>query len=41
MCNIEAKDKSGNYLIHFASMGGLLSIVQYLIEKQNVDKDKY
>ena len=37
--NIEAKDINGNYLIHFASIGGLLSIVQYLIEKHNVDKD--
>ena len=33
--NIEAKDKYGNSLIHFASSGGLLAIVQYLIKKQN------
>ena len=37
--NIHAKDDLGNYVIHEASSGGLLSIVQYLIEKQNVDKD--
>ena len=36
--DIEAKDKSGNSLIHFSSTR-FLSIVQYLIEKRNIDKD--
>ena len=34
-----AKDNSGNYVIHYACTGGLLSLVQYLIEKQTIDKD--
>ena len=37
--DIKAKDKYENYVIHYACKGGLLSIVQYLIENQNVDKD--
>ena len=35
--NINAKDEGGDYIIHYASKNGLLSIVQYLIEKQNID----
>ena len=30
-------DKDGNSIIHYAAIGGLLRIVQYLIEKQFVD----
>ena len=37
--NIEVKDKNGDSLIHFATIGGFLSIVQYLIEKQNINKE--
>ena len=42
--NIETKDDDGTSLIHFASMGGILSVVQNLIEKLTVDiniKDNY
>ena len=38
--NVNAKDCEGNYVIHTAILHGHLSIVQYLIEKQNVSKDK-
>ena len=37
--NIEAKDDDGNQIIHSASIGGLLPIVQYLIETAKIDKD--
>ena len=36
---LDTKDIYGNSLIHYASIGGVLSIVQELIEKQKVDKD--
>ena len=35
----KAKDENGDYVIHYASKNGLLPIVQYLIEQQNVDID--
>ena len=35
--NINAKDGDGEYVIHYASKGGLLSTVQYLIENEKVD----
>ena len=37
--NLRCKDNYGNYVIHAASKGGLLSIVQYSIYQQNFDKD--
>ena len=37
--NIETENENCWHLIHLASSSGLLSIVQYLIEKRNVDKD--
>ena len=37
--NIEAKSHSNDYPIHCASKGGLLPVVQYLIEKHNIDVD--
>ena len=36
--NLEAKDEYQDYLIHFATMGGLLSIVQFLIENKMLIK---
>ena len=35
--NINAKDESDNYIIHYACEKGLLSVVQHLIEKRNYD----
>ena len=37
--NINAKDIYGDYVIHFATNGGLISIVQFLIEQQNINKE--
>ena len=37
--NVTAKNEDGDYVIHFASMSGLLPIVKYLLIKKNVDKD--
>ena len=37
--NINAKDAVENNVIHFATIGGLFPIIQYLIEQQNVDID--
>ena len=37
--NTKAKSSIGDYVIHFAAIGGLLPIVQYIIEKQNVNTE--
>ena len=38
-CKYQSKTQYGDYVIHSASIGGLLPIIQYLIEEQNVDID--
>ena len=37
--NYQAIDEYGDHVIHYASKGGLILIVKFLIEKRNVDKD--
>ena len=38
--NLNIKAKYGDIAIHFAITGRLLPMVQYLIEKKNIDKDQ-
>ena len=37
--NINSQDKNGDFVIHLATIGGLLNIVKYLIEKRNIPID--
>ena len=37
--DLNIKDKNGDIAIHFAIVGGLLPMVQYFIEKKNIDID--